>query len=404
MKAQPRLESIVFALLLVVIFSLALMRPALDTGVIGLTGTDLVFPLLFGFWLVLLIVRREGIMWSPQYLGFAAFLVLLVPSIVASSDQYLSLTRLAGEVYLVLLAVITSQVVNDVRRFRLVLIVWLAGSLLPISLALAGIVLYYLAPGNALLELITYHYGAAPAGYFPRINSTFVSPSMFCNYLTVTLAIAVIAGRLGWISRRRTVLMIVAITLAAIFTVSMALGGFFLASGLLFLWMGGRTKWWAVPCIGLALAFLVIAPIDITGNNWGASSRMLVWSDAFKIFAESPIAGRGLGLPVADVTYRNSDGSMSLLADAHNTYLSVLAQSGLVGFLGFIVMISMLLKSASLRLKGEGEYGVMSNAFTLAFIAAFLFNGFTGSFEDARHLWVLMGLMIAAGKLRPAAA
>jgi len=32
----------------------------------------------------------------------------------------------------------------------------------------------------------------------------------------------------------------------------------------------------------------------------------------------------------------------------------------------------------------------------LAFCSAFVYQGLTGSFEDARHLWVLIGLVPAA--------
>jgi hypothetical protein len=48
----------------------------------------------------------------------------------------------------------------------------------------------------------------------------------------------------------------------------------------------------------------------------------------------------------------------------------------------------------------------------LTWLNAFVYQGLTGSYEDARHLWLLLGLLIAAerletneaAELRPAAA
>jgi len=38
----------------------------------------------------------------------------------------------------------------------------------------------------------------------------------------------------------------------------------------------------------------------------------------------------------------------------------------------------------------------------LAFLVAFAYEGLGGSFEDARHLWVLFGLFLASGRLAEA--
>jgi len=35
----------------------------------------------------------------------------------------------------------------------------------------------------------------------------------------------------------------------------------------------------------------------------------------------------------------------------------------------------------------------------LALICSFVYQGLTGSYEDARHLWVLMGIFMAADRV-----
>jgi hypothetical protein len=36
----------------------------------------------------------------------------------------------------------------------------------------------------------------------------------------------------------------------------------------------------------------------------------------------------------------------------------------------------------------------------IGFISSFVLQGLVGSFEDARHLWVLLGLILAAYKIK----
>ena len=43
-----------------------------------------------------------------------------------------------------------------------------------------------------------------------------------------------------------------------------------------------------------------------------------------------------------------------------------------------------------------GRANRIALALSLTFLNAFLYQGLTGSFEDTRHLWVLLGLLIAA--------
>jgi putative inorganic carbon (hco3(-)) transporter len=40
-------------------------------------------------------------------------------------------------------------------------------------------------------------------------------------------------------------------------------------------------------------------------------------------------------------------------------------------------------------------------ALGIAFLGAFAYQGLGGSFEDARHLWLLFGLLIASRRLEP---
>src|SRR5437764_7147647 len=116
------------------------------------------------------------------------------------------------------------------------------------------------------------------------------------------------------------------------------------------------------------------------------SHRALAWKTAFETFRHHWLFGRGVGMDVASATYVNPSGRKETLTDAHNTYLSVAGESGLVGLLTFGVVIGFFLKRLSpLRLKAPPEV-LMKTYLMLAFISAFLYQSFVGSFEDSRHL------------------
>jgi O-antigen ligase len=84
------------------------------------------------------------------------------------------------------------------------------------------------------------------------------------------------------------------------------------------------------------------------------------------------------------------------LGDAHNTFLSVASQTGFVGFTAFTLLLIFLLRTF-LPIRFERQT-VIKTGLGFAFVTAFLYQGLAGSFEDARHLWVLIGLMASFGE------
>ena len=402
---EPNTESgfrrAVFGIFLVLVFTLGMMKPGLDVGFASLTPTDLIFPLLFVVFLAGIVTGKLSVEWHPAYWSLLVYFGALLLSAIYSENPRRSFVKLTGETYLITLPLIIVSVVRSLPRLRLVFLVWVAGAIVPLAVALFGLLLFYAFPNVAILGEITYHYGAVPVGNFPRISSTFVSPSMFCNYLTVTLSLVAVSQVMQWIGRRVAFWLYVLIGVAAVFTVSIALGGFLLAAGLLF-WKFSTGR--ALRTIALVLAiasavgFLAISPFELTSpsmpqDRYAPSSRLIVWSDAVRTFLENPFVGRGVGMPAANVAYRNSDGSWSMLADAHNTFLNVAAQAGVVGLIAFALVILSILKAA-FRKKSESVSAV-GYGLAVAFTVAFIYDGLTGSYENARHLWVLIGLILA---------
>lgn len=72
----------------------------------------------------------------------------------------------------------------------------------------------------------------------------------------------------------------------------------------------------------------------VTGNNQDnlVTSRVWIWKDTLNVFKTYPITGAGLGSFQTVYPQRSTyDGSFGFVAQAHNDYLQVLADSGMIG-------------------------------------------------------------------------
>ena len=80
-------------------------------------------------------------------------------------------------------------------------------------------------------------------------------------------------------------------------------------------------------------------------DDFTTVSRLAIWGGAFTVFAHSPVFGTGFG------NLRGLMGGLLNLpdgwtGDAHNLYLELLAETGLIGFLVFGILIILALRTA----------------------------------------------------------
>jgi O-antigen ligase len=378
-------------------------------------ATDVIFVAIGTLLLVSIYIHPTIFRWSSYYLFLIAYLLSLLVSCFFSTDILASLAKFPVAVYLAALSVLVFNIINTESNLRTWISAWLVGTGFAVCLGIATIALYYLSPQNELLEYLTYHFGAVPVGNYPRITATFVSASMFCNYLNVSLLITVAARLKGWIGERMGWLLATGIVVCATFTISIGLGGLFLAFSLMifvFRFRGWRFGFTAITCGAVSIGFLllslfalspypggnVITTVPVVGIPLMPSSRSLVWSDALRTFVEHPLTGVGLGRPTTNVLFTNTDGTHSVLLDAHNSVLNVAAEAGVIGLAAFLALIAYLLRPIMRSFSDAGSYTVTAAA-GIAFICAFVYQGLTGSFEEARHLWVLIGLLMAAFRI-----
>lgn len=137
------------------------------------------------------------------------------------------------------------------------------------------------------------------------------------------------------------------------------------------------------------------------GQEGGAlSGRWSIWTESVHVFFERPVGGVGLDAhrtAVAsqlgqDRTFRTAE------KEAHNAYLSILAETGMVGFILFLYVLLLVVGQLQL-LRGWGAWYWSAQLGVLAIGAMSL------SIEDRKSVWMLLVFAVSyAASPQPATA
>lgn len=385
-------------LLLALIGLLPFMNPPVDYP---MTATDLAFVLAAGALLFEVAAGRRRLRWDPAWLVLAAYAAGLMPSLLSTPDLRVSLFKLATEGYLIGLTAVTAIVAGNPLAFRRAITTWLAVTMAMVLVGVAGLLAFAAGAQQPLYQYVSFHFGTLPPGDYPRLKFTFLNANMACNYLTMSLGLTCVAWSQGWLNQRMGIAIAGTIVAAAAFTISPGLGGIALALGT-GLWVLRRSRVAVLLGTAVALAFLVpvwLTPIPhstatfalrLPGLTLEPAGRFLTGAAAWREFLGHPLVGHGIGIDAVAVRYADPSGFLQQLTDAHNLFLSLAAQTGLVGLTGLMILIgyASLLTFANRHDKAALLLG-------LTFLNGFVYQGLSGSFEDTRHLWVMLGLLIA---------
>ena len=283
---------------------------------------------------------------------------------------------------------------------------WLLGTTICLVVTWLGVLL---GP-EALQTRMVYGGGSIRGLPILRVSGPFPHPNMFGDYLVVSSAILWVRWRAlrdvwGW-GAVAVAWLLAGTLLMTVSSAWLGAGALLTAIGLLTMRQRGRRLSFrknrpgpfllvvtGVILFTMTLWGLVLPMgVDVAGLSVTASGiRPAIWSSALEAFKEAPIGGVGAD-PFLAVAADPLDGtSATALWDAHNIYLSILGQFGLVGaaLLGGAVAV------IAWRLVRTGA--TRKHAVLLVALLAAGVHGVAVASEEFRHLWALLGLIGLAG-------
>ena len=411
------LDRLPLALALLLIFSLAFMQPPIPLLGYLAVPTDFIFLALGAAWVGLMLLKRRKLVWDPAYLFLTLYLLAMLVSVLESESPRASAVKLLTQLYLLSLPVIISDVISQEAELRSAIRAWLAGTALMAAVGILCLAAFAVDPNSPILQSALSVKGTLPPGDYPRLQMTFMNPNLACNYLTLSLVLLLAARKVGWIGTRSFPLLLAAILVASLTTISPGLGGIALAQGLWLwlLWRHRKAAAFSALALGsvTALLFLVamaVTPIihptapylihvPVLDVLFAPSGRLMIWTDAVRNFLAHPFTGRGIGIDPVSVHYMNPSGELETSTDAHNIFLSIAVQCGIVGLAAFLLLVWHIgRRTLPLRLD-EGAPVTIRAALSIGLFVALVYEGLGGAFEDSRHLWVALGLLLASDRI-----
>jgi O-antigen ligase len=352
----------ILVLLIVVSVPFGSLRQV-SLGPMRIGATELLVALLLGFWLMRKIARRDGrLFWPPLVLPLLAFILVLVTSLLVTTSLEHSAKEIAKWVeFLVLYVIVANE--RDARWTKVFAAALLGTGAL---VALHGIYqfLFQVGPEGFILF-----------GRYMRAYGTFEQPNPYAGYLGLTLPLAV--GLMG------TLLLPKQYRVAPRWLLWVGFSGALMLVALAMSWSRGGWLGFAAAVLGIALAIiarsgrtaLLIAAVvmlliyvalagglslvpssllqrfgdfvpylgsvdvrglEITDANFAVLERMAHWKAALDMWTDHLWLGVGIG------NYEIAYASYALplwplpLGHAHNYYLNIAAETGLLGIVAYL--------------------------------------------------------------------
>ena len=341
-------------------------------GPVNIGGAELLILLLLAFWLARMVAARRIIVpRAPLLLPLLIFLAAIFLSTFAAVSLELSAKEIVKWVEVLIIYLFMASEVDERWGKWVVWALLAAGS----AEALVGIYqfLYRLGPEGFVLF-----------GRFMRAYGHFAQPNPFAGYLGLTLPLAYAltlgkqrgaggqkqAARYGQVLAQivpyGAIIASFAVMLVAM-VMSWSRGGWVgLAAALLVITvMRSRTALSSTIAIGVLVAYLLlaggaqylpqalvqrvtdfmpyvggidVATVEVTDANWAVVERMAHWLAAVGMFTDHPWLGVGIGnYPVAYPRYALGRWR-DPLGHAHNYYLNIAAEGGIIGLSAYLVL------------------------------------------------------------------
>ncbi|MBI3332940.1 MAG: O-antigen ligase family protein [Candidatus Omnitrophica bacterium] len=382
----------------------------------SIAAIEIVFPLLLAAWVIgwLIPLRASGSVWRSDPVKWvlwtlAAYLGICALCVPFSSYPSLSLIGLVCKTLeYALFFFIAADLVDEPRVVRRSLQIILAAAWVVCLYALLQewLIRQVPVPGVAIDPILH-----RPLNY-ARMVGPYSNPNDLATFMMVSVLF--LMGRMAFVSSRSRLLHgILALLLLGCMVWVRSRGAFigFAVGFFLFLLVHVRRKWiWVATSVALATAAAVVFLTEgrfqgaLAFTDTASMERRLMWSAACRMIQARPIFGVGVNTFMANyMTYapRPNQGP----AYAHNCFLQIAAETGIVGlvlFMGFLASLFALywrsLKAIPISQKEHRSWLTCLTAGLLAFLLQSVFDTNLYSVRQATLFWTLAGLAVGASQ------
>ena len=262
----------------------------------------------------------------------------------------------------------------------------------------------YVISGLAIAGYVLYQSGIpTPFTQDYRLVGTFEDPNLFSSYLVISFCILLMSRIVDpklWKTIAALAILASIVLTGSRAVIPAVLFGLLVAVLSASRSQVARRQIWRTIFIGMAFgaaSFLVWNPLDslesvtrilTSDDTISSDGRIRLWSVAWRMWQEHPVLGVGIGQYRA-VADQYVFGGVSNIA--HNTYLSFLAETGLVGF---VILVSLPLAVFVRVIRSRRRGNVFAPLLALG-LAAVAVQALTLNLENSRALWALLGISAA---------
>lgn len=356
------------------------------------------------FYLIKKFIQREDIAKTDINLAIIVYLAICAVSIFISSNPQISTRAIFGKVLQRLaLFLIVTETLNNEKRIRNIMYILFFSSLL---LGIDGIYQHFTHK-----DFIRHR----PNFDIPRIYATFPSPSDFGCYLSTLIPLVLVHSsinfRFRWVRALFVSLFILLLT-CLMFTVSR---GAWLAFAASMIFLSIWTNFFTLVFLLLVIFIIVMYPFFYESvkerlSNFFISSdasiidRKFIWEAALKMFMSKPWLGVGLGTFMFNFKKFVSP-DFPYVAYAHNCYLQMAAEIGIVGLAAFLLILILFFYNGIRALNKYKEksfswYVLLGSlAAILGYCVHMAADTSFYSVDLGMLFWYVLGIGVAAEKL-----
>ena len=365
----------------------------------GVTAMKLVGVLIVCGWLLSMGVRRQSpVRFDSLTIAILLFLVWSAITLLYAIDAEVAVSRTFTYIQLAGASLMFASVVDDPVKLRGVLRALVTWSLAATCIAIAG---YYLGLTRVAVGLTGNR----------NLLATYIIVGVVCAYL------------LHQATTHRGYRVLLLLSLPVLF---LGLAMTFSRTGLIVLGLALLVVWYrvareknfgvllgSVAVLGVIMLLLphdfyrraesIVPVIQRQEDTFG--TRIRLWKSGIRMIEDSPVLGVGPGNFVVAV-HRYNRGEMLLTGlSAHNTYISVAAEMGLIGVGLFGLMLWLALQRArrAIRVARDRGYRSWSDLAVAGEISLLVLmgSGMSATVENLKMLWLLIGICAAMGQMYP---